>query len=81
MDSIFMASVKWTIEVVKRSNIVKGIEPLPMRGVLERTAAWINRSRRLVNEYANLDRTALACVRLASIRLMLLRLTRNCYPS
>ena len=40
-----MASATWTIEVVKRSNIAKGVEPLPKLGVLERTFAWINRCR------------------------------------
>ena len=59
----------------------KGFEPLPKRWVVERTIAWINRRRRLAKDYENLNRTALAFVRLASIRLMPRRLTRYCYPS
>ena len=76
-----MAGAAWTIEVVKRSDTAKGFEPIPKRWVVERTIAWINRCRRLAKDYENLNRTALAFVRLASIRLMLRRLTRFCYPS
>ncbi len=49
--------------------------------MVERTIAWINRCRRLAKDYENLNRTAIAFIRLASIRLMLRRLTRYCYPS
>ena len=41
---------------------------------MERTIAWIN--RRLAKDHENLNRGALAFIRLASIRLMLRRLTR-----
>jgi len=47
----------------------------------ERTIACINRCRRLAKDYENGNRTAIAFIRLASIRLMLRRLTRYCYPS
>ena len=76
-----MAGAAWTIEVVKRSDITKGFKPLPKRWVVERTLAWINRCRRLAKDYENLNRTAAAFVRLASIRIMLRRLTRFCYSS
>ena len=42
--------------------------------VVERTIAWINRCRRLAKDYENLNRTAIAFILLASIRLMLRRL-------
>ena len=71
----------WRIEVVKRSAEAKGFEVIPRRWVVERTIAWINRCRRLAKDYENLNRTAIAFIRLASIRLMLRRLTRYCYPS
>ncbi len=35
----------------------------------------------VAKDYENLNRTAIAFIRLASIRLMLRRLTRYCYPS
>jgi len=65
----------------KRSDTAKGFEPLPKRWVVELTIAWINRCRSLAKDYENLNRNALAFIRLASIRLMLRRLTRYCYPS
>ncbi len=76
-----MADAAWRIEVVKRSAQAKGFEVIPRRWVVERTIAWINRCRRLAKDYENLNRTATAFIRLASIRLMLRRITRYCYPS
>jgi len=76
-----MAGAPWTIEVVKRCDHAKGFEVLPKRWVVERTIAWINRCRRLAKDYENLNRTALAFIRLAMIRIMLRRLTRYCYPA
>ena len=76
-----IAGAAWKTEVVKRPADQKGFEVLPKRWVVERTIAWINRCRRLAKDYENLNRTALAFIRLASIRLMLRRLTRYCVPS
>jgi transposase len=76
-----LASTPWTIEVVKRSDTAKGFQVIPRRWVVERTIAWINRCRRLAKDYENLNRTATAFIRLASIKLMLRRLARYCYPS
>lgn len=67
-----------SIEIVKRSDQAKGFVVLPRRWVVERTLAWLNRCRRLAKDFENLTRTALAFVRLASIRLMLRRL---CNPT
>ena len=66
------------VEIVKRSDQAKGFEVLPMRWVVERTLAWLNRCRRLAKDFENLTDNALAFLRLASIRLMLRRL---CNPS
>ena len=68
-------------EIVKRSDRVKGFVVQPRRWVVERTIAWLNRCRRLAKDYENLNRMALAFVRLASIRLMLRRITRYCVPA
>jgi transposase len=76
-----MAGASWKIEVVKKPKDQKGFEVLPRRWVVERTIAWINRCRRLSKDFENLNRTALAFIRLASIRLMLRRLVRYCVPS
>src|SRR5271165_928228 len=66
------------VEIVKRSDKAKGFEVLPMRWVVERTLAWLNRCRRLAKDFESLTDNALAFLRLASIRLMLRRL---CNPS
>jgi transposase len=63
-----------SIEIVKRSDQAKGFVVLPRRWVVERTLAWLNRCRRLAKDFENLTRTALAFIRVASIRLMLRRL-------
>ena len=65
-------------EIVKRSDHAKGFVVLPRRWVVERTIAWLNRCRRLAKDWENLNRTALAFLRLASIRLMLRKL---CNPA
>ncbi len=59
LETIF-ADAAWQIEVVKRSAQAKGFEVIPRRWVVERTIAWINRCRRLAEDYENLNRTAVA---------------------
>src|ERR1700682_2582653 len=66
------------IEIVKRSDQISGFVVLPKRWIVERTIAWLNRCRRLAKDWENLNRKALAFLRLASIRLMLRKL---CNPA
>ena len=66
------------IEIVKRSDQASGFVVLPMRWVVERTLAWLNRCRRLAKDFNILSHNALAFLRLASIRLMLRKL---CNPT
>src|SRR5262249_32580934 len=61
-------------QIVKRSDQARGFVVLPKRSIVERTLAWLNRCRRLTKDWENLNRTALAFLRLASIRLMLRKL-------
>ena len=61
-------------EIVKRSDQAKGFVPLPKRWIVERTIAWLNRCRRLAKDWENLNRNALAFLKLASIRFMLRKL-------
>ena len=42
--------------------------------IVERTIAWLNRCRRLAKDWENLNRNALAFLKLASIHLMLRKL-------
>ncbi len=65
-------------EIVKRSDRHKGFVVLPKRWIVERTIGWLNRCRRLAKDWENLNRNALAFLKLASIRLMLRKL---CNPS
>jgi putative transposase len=65
-------------QIVKRSDRIKGFVVLPKRWIVERTIAWLNRCRRLAKDWENLNRNALAFLKLASIRFMLRKL---CNPS
>ena len=62
------------VEIVKRSDGAVGFKVAPKRWIVERTIAWLNRCRRLAKDWENLNRKALAFLRLASIRLMLRKL-------
>jgi transposase len=66
------------LEIVKRSDKVKGFKVLPKRWIVERTFGWLGRCRRLAKDFENLTRSHAAFVILAMIRLMLRRLTRPC---
>ena len=46
------------VEIVKRSDKAKGFEVLPMRWVVERTIAWLNRCPRLAKDVENLTDNA-----------------------
>ena len=66
-------------EIINRSHQAKGFVALPKRWIpacagTERTIAWLNRCRRLAKDWENLNRNALAFLKLASIRLMLRKL-------
>ena len=58
------------IEIVRRSDQVKGFVVLPKRWIVERSIGWLNRCRRLAKDWENLNHSALAFLKLASIRLM-----------
>src|SRR6202049_1697470 len=61
-------------EIVKRSDRAKGFVPLRRGWIVERTIAWLNRCLRLAKDWENLNRNALAFLKLASIRLILRKL-------
>ena len=65
------------VEIVKRSDQVKGFVVLPKRWVVERTLAWLGRCRRLAKDWECLNYKARAFLILASIRLMVRRVARN----
>jgi putative transposase len=62
------------LEIVKRSDTVKGFVVQPKRWIVERTLGWLNRYRRLSKDYETLPATSEAMIYIAMIRLMLARL-------
>jgi transposase len=64
------------LEIVKRSEDIRGFVVLPRRWVVERTFSWFGRNRRLAKDFENLAETLATFVTLASIQLALRRLTR-----
>ena len=67
---------KIRVEIVKRSDAVKGFAVLPKRWVVERTIGWLNRCRRLAKDWECLNKNALTFLRWASVRLMLRKLCK-----
>jgi putative transposase len=67
----------WVLEIIKRSDVVKGFKLLPRRWVVERTFGWLGRYRRLSKDYERLPQSSEAMVYWAMTRLMVRRLTRQ----
>jgi putative transposase len=66
----------WVLEIVKRSDDVKGFKLLPRRWVVERTFGWLGRNRRLSKDYEGRTDTSEAMIYWGMTRLMVRRLTR-----
>jgi putative transposase len=64
----------WVVEVVKKPGGATAFAVLPKRWIVERTFAWLGRSRRLSKDYEGLTETSEAVIRIAMIHLMLKRL-------
>jgi len=62
------------VEVVKRSDDMKGFVVLPRRWVVERTFGWLMRHHRLARDYERTESSAEAWIHLAMIRLQIRRL-------
>ncbi len=67
---------KIKVEIVRRSDAVKGFAVLPKRWVVERTIGWLNRCRRLAKDWECLNKNALAFLRWASVRMMLRKMCK-----
>jgi transposase len=65
------------VEIVKRSDAAKGFTVLPKRWIVEGTIGWLNRCRRLAKDWECLNRSVLAFLRWASIRIILRRLCQK----
>ena len=64
------------LEIVKRSDDVKGFHVLPRRCVVERTFGWLGRYRRLSKDYEGLTESSQALIYAAMVHLMVRRLGR-----
>lgn len=65
------------MELVKRSDDIKGFKVLPRRWVVERTFGWLGRQRRLSKDYEYLPATSEAIIYIAMIGLMIRRLAQG----
>ena len=65
------------MEIVKRTDDMKGFVVLPRRWVVERTFSWFGRNRRLAKDFENLAETLAAFVAIACIQIALRRLART----
>ena len=73
----FATNCKIVVEIVKRRDGAIGFEVLPKRWVVERTFAWLSFFRRLSKDYEYSTMASDSMVYVASIRIMLKRLTRK----
>lgn len=65
---------KVKLEIVKRSDDVKGFKILPKRWIVERTFGWLIQSRRLVRDYEVLTEHSEAMIYLSMSKRMLGRI-------
>lgn len=70
------AHCPWVLEIVCRPKGQQGFVVQAKRWVVERTLAWVSRHRRLSKDYEYHPRSSAGMVYLASIGLMLRRLTK-----
>jgi len=67
----------WRLEIVKRSDDVKGFKVVPKRWIVEGRFAWLYRYRRLSKDYEYLVSSSENMIYMAMIQLMLRRLAMN----
>ena len=65
------------LEIVKRTDDLKGFKLLPRRWVVERTFGWLGRYRRLTRDYEEVVESSESMVYVAMIQVMRKRLARS----
>ena len=75
-DGLAKVCAQVNVEIIKRSDLHKFVV-LPRQWIVERTIAWLNRCRRLAKDWECLNRSGLAFLRWASVRLMLRKLCQS----
>ena len=68
------ATFRRTIEIVKRSDNIKGFVVLPKRWIVERTFGWFSKCRRLSKDYETLTDSSESMIYITMIGVMLRRL-------
>jgi transposase len=76
LETALVGLGQWTLEIVKRSDRIKGFHVLPRRWVVERTFAWLGRNRRLAKDFEATITSSQAWLYLASAQLLVRRLAR-----
>jgi len=66
----------WKLEIVKRSDDVKGFKVLPHRWIVERTFGWLGRYRLFSREHEATLASSRTDIHLTMSHIMLRRLTR-----
>tara|TARA_R110002124_G_C8790861_1_gene501600 strand:+ start:80 stop:904 length:825 start_codon:yes stop_codon:yes gene_type:complete len=67
---------EWNLEIIRRSDKADGFIILPRRWVVERTFAWLGRSRRLAKDWERTLESAITWLFVAHIRIITKRLAR-----
>jgi transposase len=63
------------LEIVKRSDEIKGFKVLPKRWIVERTFGWLIQSRRLIRDHEVLIKHSESQIYLSMTKRMLARIT------
>ena len=66
--------LRWRLEIVSRPQDAQGFVLLPKRWVVERSFAWLGRSRRLSKDYERRTDSSESMIRICAIHLLLKRL-------
>jgi len=74
LDEAIFSLAPFRRQVISRPEGKEGWAKLPQRWVVERTFAWLNRSRRLSEEYEQAPASSEAMIQVSMIHLMLRRL-------
>jgi putative transposase len=66
--------LRWTLQIVKRTDDMKGFKVLPKRWIVERTFGWFNRYRRTSKDYEQRMKNSESILLLSMSHLMVRRL-------
>lgn len=76
LPSFVRSTLGYSLQLIHKVPGARGFQVLPKRWVVERTFAWIGRSRRHSKDYERNPETSAALIQISMIHLMLKRLTK-----